>query len=135
LVEVHADQVTVGDLAGVGANTACRVGRLAIGGLTTGDGTGCHACSLAMVGWRVVLGRPALAFEYRSAPWSGARHLMETTTGIRTEFPSRPPIFLIMQYPVRPREEARCRRNVQRCRSGRESRGISTPSPPSTTTT
>jgi len=31
---------------------------------------------------------------------------METTTGIRTEFPTRPRIFLIMQYPVRPHEEA-----------------------------
>src|SRR5690606_873044 len=49
LVEVHAYQVAVGDLAAVGANTACRGDRLAGGGLTTGDGAGCHACSLAMV--------------------------------------------------------------------------------------
>src|SRR5690242_16832884 len=33
---------------------------------------------------------------------SGALHLMETTTGIRTEFPTRTPIFMILQYPVRP---------------------------------
>lgn len=54
LVEIHADQVAVGDLAAYDANTACRVG-LAGGGLTTGDGTGCHACSLAMVGLRVLV--------------------------------------------------------------------------------
>jgi RNA polymerase primary sigma factor len=49
LVQVHADQVAIGDLAAMGADTACRVGRLAGGGLTTGDGAGCHACSLAMM--------------------------------------------------------------------------------------
>jgi hypothetical protein len=46
-VEIHADQVAVGDLAAMGANTARHAGGLAGGGLTTGDGTGCHACSLA----------------------------------------------------------------------------------------
>ncbi|ALM39323.1 hypothetical protein SFR_2708 [Streptomyces sp. FR-008] len=51
LVEIHAHKVAVGDLAGR-ADAACRAGLAGGGGLTTGDGTGCHACSLAMSGGR-----------------------------------------------------------------------------------
>ncbi|GED86475.1 hypothetical protein TNCT6_35600 [Streptomyces sp. 6-11-2] len=82
----------------MGANTACRVGRLAGGGLTTGDGTGCHACSLAMVGQRAVLQMLGTCFgTLLGCPASDGNNDWNPD-----RIPNPPTNFLIMQYPVSP---------------------------------
>ena len=76
------------------ARTLLAASRPASGGLTTGDGTGCHACSLAM---DRAAGPRSDGLDPSRVPCIRWKQRLESGQN------SQPaPIFLIMQYPVPP---------------------------------